>query len=246
LVAGQEPVLDESFRPVHLPCDQEACAENRVLISSDGGSDNSTAAASYRMLRTRILQRARTNGWHVIGVTSPGAGEGKTITAINLALSISREKNNHVFLIDLDMRNPKICRYLGVDPVVEINGLFDGTAKAEDLFFAIGVENLSIVGTRTGTDNASEMLAAGKVEILFDYIRSISSNPLILVDLPPILSTDDALIMAPKMDGCLLVVSEGKTRRESTVKAIEVLDEFTIAGIVLNRSKELLTDYYSS
>jgi Mrp family chromosome partitioning ATPase len=243
---GQEPVLDESFKPSHLPIDSDACVENRILISDDGGSVNSTAAASYRMLRTRVLQRARANGWHIIGITSPGAGEGKTITGINLALSIAREKNNHVFLIDLDLRNPKVCRYIGVDPVVEINDLFEKSAKPDDLFFSIGVENLSIVGTRTGTGSSSEMLAAGKIELLFDYIHSISSDPLILVDLPPILSTDDALVMAPKMDACMLVVSEGKSRRDSTAKAIDVLEEFTIAGIVLNKSSELLSDYYSS
>ena len=151
-----------------------------------------------------------------------------------------------MFLVDLDLRNPKICRYFGLDPVVEINDLFEGLAKPADLFFTIGIENLCVVGTRTGTDSSSEMLAAGKIEMLFDYIRSISSDPLILVDLPPILSADDALVMAPKMDACLLVVSEGKSRRDSTSKAIEVLEEYTIAGVVLNKSSEHLSDYYSS
>jgi Mrp family chromosome partitioning ATPase len=243
---GQVPVLHESFKPAHLPIDTDACVENRILISGDSGSVNSAATASYRMLRTRVLHRARANAWHIVGITSPGAGEGKTITAINLALTMSREKNNHVFLVDLDLRNPKICRYLRVGPVAEINDLFEGSAKPEDLFFTIGVDNLCIVGTSTGTDRSSEMLAAGKIELLFDYIRSISSDPLILVDLPPILSTDDALVMAPKMDACLLVVSEGKSRRDSTAKALEVLEEFTIAGIVLNRSRERLSDYYNS
>lgn len=240
------PPIQAAFVAPELPYDRELCVENRILINDRRGPSNAAAIASYRMLRTRILQRTRANNWHIIGLTSPGAADGKTVTAINLAFAIAREKNNHVFLIDLDMRNPKVCEYLGVSPPVDIKDLFHGSANVANVFFSIGIEYLYLAGTRTSTDNSSELLAAGKIELLFQYIREISPDPLIIVDLPPILTTDDALVMGPKMEGCLLVISEGRTRRDSTVKALEVLAEFNIVGIILNRSREMVTDYYSS
>ena len=198
------------------------------------------------MLRTRILHRARANNWDTIGVTSPGAGDGKSLTAINLALAIAREKNNNVFLIDVDMRSPRICQYLGVKPPVEINQYLKGSASAEDVLFSIGVENLTLAGTLTATDQSSELLASGRIEELFTFIRGIAPQPLILLDLPPILSADDALVVAPKIHACLLVISEGRSRRDSTAKALELLSEFNLAGLVLNRSHAVIKDYYSA
>jgi Mrp family chromosome partitioning ATPase len=114
------------------------------------------------------------------------------------------------------------------------------------VLFSIGVDNLTLAGTLTSTDNASELLASGRVEELFAHIRTVAPEPLVLVDLPPLLSTDDALVIAPKVDACLLVLAEGKSRRDGAAKALELLSEFKLAGIVLNRSHAVVKDYYSS
>jgi Mrp family chromosome partitioning ATPase len=198
------------------------------------------------MLRTRVLQRTRSNRWTTIGVTSPGPGEGKSVTALNLAVAIAREGNSNVFLIDLDMRNPKMCAYLGAVPPREINDCLAGDARPQDVLFSIGVDHLSLAGTLTPTDEASELLATGRVEELFQYIRGIAPEPLILVDLPPLLSTDDAIIIAPKVDAVLLVLAEGKSKRDGAAKALDLLAEFKLAGIVLNRSHSVVGDYYTS
>ena len=230
-----------------VPYDALACATRRVMIPSTEGPSKATAAAAYRVLRTRILQRTRANQWHTIGVTSPGQGDGKSTTALNLALSIARERNNNVFLVDLDMRNPKVCEYLGATPPVDINRYLSGEARAEDVLFSIGIDNLTLAGTITSTEHASELLASGRVEELFGYIRSVAPEPIVLVDLPPLLSTDDALVVAPKVDACLLVLAEGKSKRDGAAKALELLSEFKLAGIVLNRSRSsVVKDYYSS
>jgi capsular exopolysaccharide synthesis family protein len=228
-----------------VPYDSELCAAHHVLVPENAGA-RAVGAAAYRMLRTRILQRTRSNEWNTIGVTSPGQGDGKSVTALNLALTIAREGNNNVFLIDLDMRSPKMCEYLGTAPPTEINDYLTGDAPVKDVLFSVGIENLTLAGTRTRTDQASELLASGRVEELFTYIRSVAPEPLIIVDLPPLLSTDDALIVAPKVDACLLVLAEGKSRRDGAAKALELLSEFKLAGIVLNRSRAVVKDYYSS
>jgi Mrp family chromosome partitioning ATPase len=168
------------------------------------------------------------------------------LTAINVALSVATEANNEVFLIDFDMRRPKMCKYLGTAPPLEINEFLEGRGRPEDVLFSVGIDNLTLAGTTTSTFRASELLASQRVEELLEYIGRISDNPLIIIDIPPLLSTDDSLIVAVKIDACLLVLAEGKTRREGAAKALELLSEFDLAGIVLNRSKAMQDDYYSA
>jgi capsular exopolysaccharide synthesis family protein len=192
------------------------------------------------MVRTRLLHTVNTNNWTTLAITSPEAGEGKSLTAINLALNVARDRTTSVFLIDLDMRNPSVCRYLGVQPPRELTGFFAGQAGAEGMFFSIGPENLAIAGSTSTTGFASELLAGRRLEDLIDYVKSVADNPLILIDLPPVLLTDEALLVAPRVDATLLVVSEGRTRRDSLVRAKTLLADFTSAGVILNRSSENL------
>jgi len=245
-IAQRRSAIEKTLAAPKVAFDRQKCLDNRILV--DGGENplNHPAMAAYRMLRTRLGHRARANNWRIIGITSSGAGDGKTVTALNLALAVAREKNNNVFLIDLDMRNPKVCEYLGVVPPAEVNDFFTGAASVNDILFSIGIENLTLAGTRTSSEHSSELLATGRIEELFDHIRQVFAEPIILVDLPPILTTDDALVMAPKLDAWVLVLAEGRSRRDSTAKSLEILEDFNIAGIVLNRSKATVADAYNT
>jgi protein-tyrosine kinase len=223
--------------------DPESARENRLLLGAFAAEDRGTVAA-YGMLRTRILHRIRTNNWRTIGVTSAAPKDGKSLTAINLALSLAREKNSVIVLLDLDMRNPTVCRTLGVTPPVELRDYFEGRAEANsDLFMSIGVDNFIFAGNVTATQNSAELLASGHLEQLLSYIISATTNPLILIDLPPVLSPDDALVVAPRIDSMMLVASEGITPRADLKKAGEVLSGFPIAGLVLNRSSDASQKY---
>lgn len=215
-----------------------------VALTEDSHVERS-GAPPYRMLRARVLQRCRDNAWSTLAVTSPGPGEGKSVSTLNLAFSIAREGNYDVFLLDLDLRNPSICRYLGLRPRVEVADFFAGRATAHDVFFTIGgVERLAIAGGTQSKANASELLASGRLEELLAYIKSISARPLVLVDLPPVVSTDDALVVAPRMDSILLVVSEAVTRRDNLQRAVSLLSNFNMVGVVLNRTHESLGSHY--
>lgn len=239
--AGPRPL---EIKVPRLAYDRELCEANRILVPDSRAPDAPLALAAYRMLRTRMLHRMRSQQWTTLAVTSPGPAEGKSVTSLNLALSIAREKNNNVFLLDLDMHNPSICPYLGVEPPQGIVRFFTGEAAAEDVLFSIGVERLTIAGGVETTAYSSELLASGRLELLLDSVRRIAANPLIIVDLPPVLSTDDFLVAAPRMDATLLVVTEGRTRRDALQRTMELLSGFTLAGVMLNQAHEQLTDYY--
>src|ERR1700759_3576825 len=113
------PVTATQPLPRRVTFDPHIARENRLLLSASVAEDRGTVA-SYGMLRTRILHRARSKGWQTIGVTSAAPKDGKSLTAVNLALSLAREKNSVVILLDLDMRNPSVCRTLGITPQNEL------------------------------------------------------------------------------------------------------------------------------
>jgi protein-tyrosine kinase len=219
------------------------CRQRRLLVSNDTEEDKGYVAA-YRMLRTRLLQKARTGNWMVIAVTSAGPNDGKTLTAINLALSLAREKTREIVLLDMDMRNPSVCRALGVQPAAELSGFLEHGAHLENLFFTIGGDNLLVAGGVTPIGHASELLAGARFEELVGFIKRGAMDPIILIDLPPVLVTDDALVVAPKVDAVVVVASEGNTSRVDLAKALDLLSEFPVAGVVLNRSAES-SPYYN-
>jgi len=240
---SQDPAPVELKFP-RLDYDLGACEQAHVLVPESEGNDTSCGLTAYRMLRTRVLHLMRSNRWSTLALTSPGAGEGKSVTAINLALSLAREQNQNVFLIDLDMSNPSVCAYLGITPPRGIVHFFAGTLEPQQVFFSVGIERLAIAGGVEATPFSSELLASGRLELLLKYVSSISPGALILLDLPPVLATDDFLVAAPRADATLLVLAEGKTRRDGVVRAMELLSGFTLAGVMLNRSRERVTDYY--
>jgi protein-tyrosine kinase len=223
--------------------DPERARENRVLLSSSVPTDRGVIAA-YGMLRTRILHRARANGWQTVGVTSAAPQDGKSLTAVNLALSMAREKNSVVILLDLDMHNPSVCRTLGITPPTELRQFFEcGVETPADLFMSIGVDNLLVAGNVSPAENSAELLASSRLEELLAYIRNSTTSPVILIDLPPVLSPEDTLVVAPRIDSLVLVASEGKTPRAELQKAGELLADFRVIGMVLNRSSETVQGY---
>jgi protein-tyrosine kinase len=240
-----QPVVAQAVSAYpRLEVDPGSVVQHRIMIPGMNLSVNERAAAAYRMIRTRLRHIGRTNKLQSFAITSPAADEGKSVTALNLALSAARDPSQNIFLLDLDLRNPSICKYLGVKPPRELVSYFLGEIPAAETFFTIGVPNLAIAGSFTSSEQASELISAGELEALLVYIRGVSSNPLVLIDLPPVLVTDEALLVAPRVDATLLVVAEGKTRRDSLERAQNILADFTCAGVILNGSTEPIESYY--
>ena len=153
--------------------------------------------------------------------------------------------NSNVFLVDLDLRNPSVAHHLGVVPPHNLVDFLAGRESADRTLFSVGIENLLLAGSTQSIKDSSELIAAGRHMELFAYIASISSQPLILVDLPPILITDEAMVVAPQLDAIFMVVGEGSTRRDGLARSVELLSEFNLAGIILNRSRGVVQEYYS-
>jgi protein-tyrosine kinase len=241
----QAASIDPAVRivPVAATVDRQLCRQRRLLMRGTGEDGDGSAIAAYRMLRTRLLHRARTKQWSSIAITSAGPNDGKTLTALNLALGMAREKSREIVLLDMDMRNPCVCRTLGVNPPHELRTYLEDGENLQQMFFSVESANLLIAGSTSSAEHASELLGSPRFDELLHIVRQGTVNPIILIDLPPVLLTDDALVVAPKVDATLVVASEGLTSRLELSKALNLLADFTVAGVVLNRAVETAPAY---
>jgi protein-tyrosine kinase len=224
------------MEPAHrLVVDWVALRENRIV----DWSDRRPAAQAYRMLRTQILQRARTHRLSTIGVISAANGEGKTLTAINLALGLAAEPNQFVLLMDLDLRRPSIAHTLRLPLETGLEAWFAGAAKLEDLWCGLeGAERLFVLPTLAPVPNSSEVLARASTAKMLQDLKERDPGRLMIIDVPPVLLSDDAITLTPQLDAVVLVVTEGRTRREDVSRVLELLGNTRVIGTVLNRSTE--------
>ena len=225
----------QRFQPVTL--DKAALHDNFILPQlQDAG-----ALRAYKILRTRVLRRLEANQWHSFALTGVTAGEGKTLTAVNLAIALAQDVNTWVALVDLDLQRPRVAEYLGMRSVRGEKGLSDylqGNATFENIVYSPDIERLAVIPNFSPLLNASEMLASPRMAELMQALEAETPRRILIFDMPPVLAADDVLAFAPQIDGLLLVVAEGTTDSNQLRRAKEVLSEMNLLGVVLNRSAE--------
>lgn len=195
------------------------------------------AHRAYKILRTRLLQRLAAKNWRSLAVTSTKSGEGKTLTSINLAMALSQEPNTRVCLVDLDLMHPQVAAQMGLHCERGLGEYLLGKAEALEVIYNCGSTNLLVIPNTRTFDHSSEMLAGARMLELLRVIAAELPQHLVIFDMPPLIS-DDVLTFAPRVDGVLLVVAEGRTERALVEKAKELLAEMNVLGVVLNRSSE--------
>ncbi|MGI9292312.1 MAG: CpsD/CapB family tyrosine-protein kinase [Gammaproteobacteria bacterium] len=204
---------------------------NRLVAAIPGHALQDT----YRMLRTRVLQEMRANNWTTIGVTSPNAETGKTLTAINLAISIARDKSSSCLLFDADLRNPTTAESFGYKPEFGLNDyLFDDVPLSKVLFHP-EMDRLTVLPGRERIYESAETLSSPKFVSLLDEVSNRYKERIVIVDLAPTLEFDDVLTVAPNIDCILMVAESGETKHEELSKALELLQGNEILGTVLNK-----------
>lgn len=222
------------------PIAEEIAEANRIISSPR----YEQAIASYKILRTRVIQRMRSNKWNRLAVTACGPAEGKTVTSINLAISLARQESQNVVLVDLDLLHPTICQYLGIELRVGLAEYFSGEATLEEILISPGIDRLLVLASAKSIANSSEILRSRKMLELLDRVAAKKSSSIIVFDLPPLLRSDDVLAFGPLVDALLLVISPGKTSRAELETAKELLQEFNLIGTALNMSNETAGSYY--
>ena len=216
------------------PVDPEAMERNHILLRVH----DVAISRAYKILRTRVLRRLSANNWATLGITGTAAGEGKSLTAVNLALALAQDVNTWVTLVDLDLQRPQLGSYLGMTYEHGLTDFLTGQVELEQIVYDIGVKRLAVIPNATSVESSSELLSSPRMADFVNALESQSPRRVVVYDLPPLMVTDDVLAFAPRVDAFLLVVSQGQTARRTLANAKEVLSELNLMGVVLNRSTE--------
>lgn len=208
--------------------------QNRIIT----GESADEYAHAYKVLRTQVSRQMRAQGWRTLAVTSPGPGEGKTLTAINLAISLALEANQTVMLVDADLRRPSVHTYFGFDAQIGLRDHLQEGTPVEQLLVHPEIRRLVILPGGAPLENSSEMLSSPMMLRLVQELKRRYPSRLVVFDLPPVLAVDDVLAFAPYLDASLLVVQDGKTVRDDAARAAELLQSanHNLIGTVLNQA----------
>ena len=223
-----------------IPVDPARLERNLVITA--GRHD--PAHAAFDVLRTRMVQAMAENGWRRVGITSPTAGCGKSFTAINLAISLSRLEGFRTVLLDLDLRHPGLARTLGLKDMPATADFLRGQIGADAYLstFAPNMLNISdrlALGINGRSDEyAAELFANPKTERILQSMQEDLNADLVLFDLPPALAMDDVLALRPHMDCVLIVVGGGETRARDVREVQNRLgDDLPVLGVVMNKAE---------
>lgn len=204
---------------------------NRLITGI--GKDPVTAA--YKLLRTQVLQRLREHRWNTVAVVSAKAEEGRTLTAINLAISLAQEVTSTVLLVDLNLRTPNMHRYFEFDPLAGLSEYLMDGVPLQDVLVNPGIERLVVLPGGRPIANSSEMLSSPRMHAMVEELRQRYASRIVLFDLPPLLATDDALAFCPFIDAAVLVVEDGRNPEREMQRALDMLQTTNLLGAVLNK-----------
>jgi receptor protein-tyrosine kinase len=193
----------------------------------------SRTAEDYRQLRTNLQFLSVDEPPKVIMVSSAVPAEGKTTVVVNLALALV-EAGQRVTIVEADLRRPKVIRYLGLVGGVGLTNVLAGNASFDEVTQAHDDGGLFVIGAGPTPPNPGELLSSSHMSALLDKLRGL--NDYVLVDAPPLLPVADASGLAVLVDGVLLSVRYGRTRKEQLRQAATLLERVSARtlGLILN------------
>jgi protein-tyrosine kinase len=220
--------------------------ESQRIVSHDIRDPRSR---SFDMLRTQVLQTMGASSWQLLGVTSPTAACGKTVTAINLALSIARQPEQSVLLVDLDLLRPQIASQLGFKCYDGVLSVLEGKSNLlsaviparvkNSRFWVLPCERLSL--------NSSEWMASHAMSTLLRQLKQEFKAWTIILDLPPILLSDDVISILPQIDCALFVIAAGLSTAPEIQECHKHLEATPIVRVVFNKVTDASSaNYYYS
>jgi protein-tyrosine kinase len=222
-------------------------AVNKLIVTLK--DPYSHAAEQYKKLRARILKATKKDFHNTLMVTSAESGEGKSLTAINLAVALANEIDYTVLLVDADLRNPSVHRYFGIEPRYGLSDYLKGEADIPDLLVKTGFGKLVVLPAGNPTETSAELLSSDRMKTLVGELKLRYRDRYIIFDTSPLLIIADALSLGSFMDGILFVIQEGRTTQKRIAHALALMKGYNILGVVFNNhpqyiSKDLHPYYY--
>ena len=216
-----------------LSVDEATLAQKRVVTLGT----NPAIFEQYNILKTQVLQRTRENHLNTIMMTSVGPGEGKTLTAVNLAVSLARELTHTVLLVDADLRVPSVHSYFGIPAEPGLSDYLFHDHPLPNLLVNPGIAKLTILPAGGAASQSVEYLGSPRMRTLVQEMKERYPDRYIIFDCPPLLTHADPLIFGDYIDGIILVVEAGKAPEADIRKAMELLSGRLVLGTVLNKAE---------
>lgn len=220
--------------------DQATLADNRCVAFRPDGAE----IEPYRVLRTRILHRTGAGGGTTIMITSALPGEGKTVTAVNLALTFAKAFSQTSLLVDADLRHQQVHRVLGFESERGLGDFLQNGCEITDVMVWPGIEKLTVISGGKRVDRSSELLGSPAMRNLVEEMKTRYPDRYVFFDAPPVLAGADAMSLAPLVDHILFVVQAEKSPLAEVRRALELIPREKVLGIVLNRQAGAETTKY--
>lgn len=196
------------------------------------------AADQVKILRTQLLQRLLPGGGNSVLITSPKPGEGKTINAISLAISLAQEIERTVLLIDANLRNPTITDYFGLPQEKGLSDYLLGKVSIPEILINPGIDKLTLLPGGRPLTTSSEFIGASRMEELVKEMKERYPERILVFDGPDILTAADSLLFSKFVDGIVLVVEAESTTRNDVKLAIDRIGKEHLIGTILNQARE--------
>src|SRR5215831_3344886 len=208
---------------------------DRTLVAAH--SPDTVTARQYRGVCSRIIHADQGTPVKVIMITSPGHGEGKSVTAANLALTIAREYQRPICLVDANLRSPRLSEMFGLDAAEADPGLVDvltGRATLEQALTFIEPAGVTLLPAGNGAEHPAELLSTPLLRRTIDHLRAQFDR--VVIDTPAALPMVDMGLLEPLADRIVLVVRAGITSKSSIQEVMSSLDAQRVLGVVLNEA----------
>jgi protein-tyrosine kinase len=202
----------------------------------------SPAAEQYRLLRTHLFAHDRSRRLQLVLVTSPCNGDGKTLTAANLAVAMAQEYQQRVLLLEADLRRPTISSLFDLPASPGLAGVLVGGAAIETALVPVADQHLTLLPAGEPPASPTELVGSAGMRRTIESLRSQFDR--IVIDTPPV-ALADTHVLASFADGILLVVRAGVTPRDAVERALGAFDRNKLLGLVLNEVEGLADDYYA-
>ena len=203
----------------------------------------SHTADQYRVIKRPLISNAMGKGASILNhgnlimVTSALAGEGKSFTAVNLAMSIAAEMDNTVMLVDADVARPSLLRMLNLPPTPGLLDVLKGNADMSSVLLRTSIEKLTLLPSGTPHPRATELLASDAMRLLLDDIAKRYPDRIIIFDSPPLLLTTEARVLATQVGQVVMVVQAEKTLRADVQRALATIESCPVRMLLLNMSR---------
>lgn len=200
----------------------------------------------YDMLRTQVLRIMKAENWQLIGVTSPTPGCGKTLTAINLALSMARQPEESALLVDMDLQRPRVAATLGLERQSGLLSVLDGRTAMPDAIVRVGIGHhaVSVLPCETSTSHSSQWMASRAMESVIQGIRADYRAQVAVLDLPPLLTGDEVISILPLIDCVLLAVAVGVSRVSDVEQCKRHLESTEVVRVIVNKAAGKGVEHY--